>query len=97
MSYALLSEAMRVARKPHRCIWCGEFILAGERYRDERSAYDGSMQKHRWHPECDEAGSQYFSEVDSEFSPHENERPPTAAALEFASWDCALLAQGRLL
>ncbi len=96
MSFQLLSEHTRVARTQHRCIWCGESIVPGERYRDERSVYDGSMQKHRWHLECDEAGAVHFSEGDSEFSPHENDRPPSAGALEYASWDCADLFQRRL-
>lgn len=32
MSYTLLSERTRVARKPHRCIWCWQAIKVGESY-----------------------------------------------------------------
>ena len=52
MSYTLLSEVERTARKAHRCIWCWQRIDAGERYVDERSVNDGDMQHHHWHPEC---------------------------------------------
>lgn len=52
MSYTLLSEVERTARKRHRCIWCWQHIEPGERHIDERSVYDGEFQAHRWHPEC---------------------------------------------
>jgi hypothetical protein len=52
MSYTLLSEIERTARKRHRCIWCWQAIEPGQRYADERSVNDGEMQHHRWHPEC---------------------------------------------
>lgn len=55
MSYTLLSERTRVARKPHRCIWCWEAIPAGESYVDERSVHDGEFQQHHFHPECRDA------------------------------------------
>lgn len=46
MSYTLLSRNTRTAQKQHRCIWCGEDILPGESYVDERSVFDGDFQKH---------------------------------------------------
>lgn len=96
MTYHLLSDRTRTAKKRHICIWCGEAIEPGTRYREERSVYEGNMQLHRWHLECDEAGAQHFREVDSEFFPHENERPPTPGELEYRSWDMAALPQYRL-
>jgi hypothetical protein len=78
MTYTLLAEATRTARKRHRCIWCGQHIEPGETYRDERSVYDGELQHHRWHPECDEQFSvelAYEGGGDLEFSPYDNERP----------------------
>ena len=78
MSYTLLSEATRIARKQHRCIWCGEAIAPGEKYRDERSVYDGELQRHRWHPECDEQFGvelAYEGGGSMEFSAYDNERP----------------------
>jgi hypothetical protein len=79
--YTLLAESFQVARKRHRCIWCGESILPGETYRRERSVYDGEMQNFAWHPECSEAAcAEWMEGADAEFCPHENERPALAAA-----------------
>ena len=77
MSYTLLSEATRTARKQHRCIWCGQDIAAAEQYVDERSVYDGDIQHHRWHPECLDAMRDEAREWGGsfEFSPHDNDRP----------------------
>lgn len=78
MSYTLFSLIDRRAAKNHRCIWCGEEIERGERYRDERSVYDGNIQRHRWHPECQVDSENYFRESgEEEFDPYENERPLT--------------------
>lgn len=82
------------AAKRHRCIWCGEHIEQGERHCRQSGVFYGEFQTNRWHLECWDAAE--FS-VDDEFMPHENERPLSAAAMEFASWDCVLLLQGRLL
>jgi hypothetical protein len=77
VSYNLISSEVRKARKPHRCIWCGQPIVAGEKYRHERSTFNGDFQVQDWHPECDDA----FAEVvryeggEAEFSPYENDRP----------------------
>lgn len=74
--YRLLSCVTRTARKPHRCIWCGEAIETGAKYIDERSVYDGRMQRHRWHPECLPACHAALREAGDEgFTAHENERP----------------------
>lgn len=76
MSYTLLSETTPKARKEHRCIWCGEPILVGERYRCERSVYDGQMQYHKWHLECNAAANEHFRHcIDDTFGPGEAERP----------------------
>lgn len=76
MSYTLLSETTRTARKKHRCIWCGEAIEAGEAYVDERSIFDGGFQHHRWHPEClDDAREGWRAGDDEEFMAYSHERP----------------------
>lgn len=93
MSYTLISERSHKALKRYLCIWCGELILPGQQYVREFSTYQGDVQKHKWHPECRDASAEYFREVDDEFSPHDMERPPSPGALEFESWDCALLKQ----
>ena len=78
MSYELIRESWPVARKPYKCIWCGERIPVGEQHRHEISKYDG-LQDHRWHRECHEDAAEYFRGGEEEFSPYDNERPPSAA------------------
>lgn len=78
MSYSLISSEVRKARKPHRCIWCGQAIVAGESYRHERSTYDGQFQVQDWHPECDGAFAEEIRHQgggELEFEPYDNERP----------------------
>ncbi len=71
MSYTLLSEHDRIARKTHRCIWCPELIAFGDKYRDERSVFDGEMQNHHWHPECWQAAIKFFTaSCEEEFQAH---------------------------
>ena len=74
MSYTLLSETRPVARKDHRCIWCGQKITKGEQYINEHSVFDGEMQNHHWHDECLE-DAQLNNDYDWEFMPYSNERP----------------------
>lgn len=76
MSHTLFNLTDRKAKKTHACIWCGHDILAGESYKDERSVYDGNIQRHRWHHECHEDSVKYFRESgEEEFDPYQNERP----------------------
>jgi hypothetical protein len=44
-----------LARKAHRCIWCGRAVLAVERYRYALLIRDGRPEDQRWHGECDQA------------------------------------------
>ncbi len=75
MSYHLFSTMTRTAKKQHRCIWCWQAIPPGTLYTDERSVYDGRMQRHRWHPECITASYEYLRTCgDNEFTPGENPR-----------------------
>ncbi len=75
MSYTLLKETYPIARKQHRCVWCGERIEIGEKYTHEKSVYDGNMQDHKWHMECDKAAGEYFKSGEEEFDAGVNERP----------------------
>jgi len=84
------------AAKQHRCIWCGQLICKGDLYARQSGVWEGDYQTNLYHPECFDNG-QLTSDFDDGFMPHENERPPTAAELEYRSWNCAALAQGRLL
>lgn len=96
MSYAMISQTTPFAKKAHVCIWCGEKIAIGQRYVRERSVYEREPQNHKWHLECRDAAVEYFQSGESEFCPHDNERPASAASLEYESWNCAALSQSML-
>lgn len=74
MSYSLIKETWPVARKQHRCIWCGEAIEVGLKHRHEISRYD-ELQDFRWHLECSEDAQQCFCGGDGEFTAYSAERP----------------------
>lgn len=79
--YRLFTLDERTARKAHRCIWCGEAIPVGAKYLDERSVYEGCVQRHRWHPECLPACSSALREAGDEgFDAYQNERPQPVEA-----------------
>jgi hypothetical protein len=52
MSWEFLGDTRHVARKPHRCIWCGEPIEAGTEYIRQCGKYDGDFQANEYHPGC---------------------------------------------
>jgi len=58
MSCQIIAEETRTARKGHRCAWCGQAILAGERYKHVRFVFEGEPGSNDWHPECDSAADQ---------------------------------------
>ena len=72
--YTLIRETWPKARKPHRCIWCGQIIPIGEQHCHEVSRYD-DFQDYRWHRECRDEATTLFARGDIEFIPYENERP----------------------
>lgn len=81
MSFRLISATVRVARKPHRCIWCGEGINTGQTYTYERSVFRGEMQYHHFHAECMESMHDEAHEEggELEFTPYDQERPRSEA------------------
>ena len=82
MSYTSLSDTTPVARKQHRCIWCGQAIPKGEKYRYTTGVYDGDMQANHWHFECSDAQQTDARETgEYEFSPYDNERPATLSTI----------------
>lgn len=71
MSFHRISFTEPKARKQHLCIWCPEKIAVGEKHIHEVSKYYEDFQDLRWHPECHEAASKYFSESgEDEIYPH---------------------------
>lgn len=56
----ILREATPIARKEHRCDFCGDIISVGEKYNRQTNIYDGSIYDWVSHCEC----SQLASELD---------------------------------
>jgi hypothetical protein len=50
-----IKDEMVKARKPHRCIWCGETIEKGEVHQSRAYRFDGEFMHDRLHVECKEA------------------------------------------
>ena len=88
MSYVLMSESRPKAKVKHLCIWCGQHIVVGERYRHEKSIYDGHFQNHKWHLECEKACDEENCGVgEYEIFPYDNERPSERLGWENAAGD----------
>jgi hypothetical protein len=63
----------RKARTEHRCTWCGQKILQGEKYLRWASYDGGYCDTNKMHPECHEAACDGLS--DFEYVLYEGERP----------------------
>lgn len=77
MSYTLLSQSNQIARKTHKCTWCGETIKKGDDYHSERSIYQGCWQYHKFHLECNVSAVDYGKEwggSEFEFDEYEMKR-----------------------
>ncbi len=75
MSWQFLSEKTHTARTQKKCIWCGQFILAGEKYTRITGLSDGEFQTNPFHPECRVACSEDLRENHEDyFEPYEYER-----------------------
>lgn len=63
----ILSDQQGVmARKKHRCCFCGEPIFAGEKYNRRSGVADGDMWTMHMHPECDAYATKHLSHEDYE-------------------------------
>jgi hypothetical protein len=72
----ILTDENRIARKPHRCEWCGERIEPGQQYRYYSGVFYGNFQSTHMHNECYDACQEDASEygMDYEFEPYRNGR-----------------------
>ena len=61
-----------VARKDHRCEYCGEMILKDEKHMKFSGVYEGEFQNWRMHTECYDG---WQNSNDEYFEPFSNERP----------------------
>ena len=66
------------AKKPHRCMSCGEGIAVGETYVRWRCYDGGDASTNKMHPEClamHQADAARFSESEWEYEVYGHERP----------------------
>lgn len=66
------------ARKPHRCMSCGEGIAVGETYVRWRCYDGGDASTNKMHPEClamHQDDARRFGDNEWEYSPYSHERP----------------------
>jgi len=81
MCLELIREGDPVAKKEHRCIWCGETILKGEKHHQQVGRFDGELQDGRYHNECWVDAGRSFREGDCEFTLWAAPRPPKREAV----------------
>ena len=70
MSSTTLAQTTPTARKPHRCDWCGEMILKGEKYSRWTGVYEGDFVSSVMHVECQDAYFKAWSEDDEGYEYH---------------------------
>ena len=56
------------AAKVHKCSWCGEDIVIGEKHHYVVGLFEGEIQNQRLHNECETAKENYYFD-----DPHDNE------------------------
>ena len=88
MCFEMSTETSPMARREHRCIWCGEPIRVGEKYSRQKGKFDGEWQDNPWHDECLEF-SRDTNPGCFDFTPYDGERPIiTFACLNSAHAEC---------
>jgi len=73
-----LSLTEPIARKVHRCSWCGEIIPVKTRYSRWVGIFEGDFQSNKMHLECHKAQQKYTESWDDGlYTPHEHKRGST--------------------
>jgi hypothetical protein len=78
MSWTCLSESTPVARKDHKCSWCGQPIPKATRYVYSSGVWEDRIVVNKMHPGCAEAAAEDYRMYGEGFTPYDNERPPPA-------------------
>lgn len=61
MCYESIGTSQPTARKAHRCFWCGESILKGEKHSKVAGKFEGEFQSIRLHNECSAASNVFHA------------------------------------
>lgn len=59
-----INRALRSARKPHTCDWCGERIEKKSKYWAWFGIVEGDASYTKTHPECEGPSKEYAAEMD---------------------------------
>ena len=70
----ILKTGYHVARKEHKCEWCGQSILPGEKYYYFTGSYQGDFQHTKLHMECKDPLERDCDGPDDFFEPWGNPR-----------------------
>lgn len=60
----VLRQEKPVARKEHRCLFCGAVIKKGEKYQHNVYVTDGEIDDQRMHLCCEDAVAEFFDPYD---------------------------------
>ena len=64
MSVSVLKQETPIARKEHRCMFCGGGIKKGEKYSHEVFITDGDIDDQKMHLCCNKAVKEFFDPYD---------------------------------
>lgn len=64
----ILKQEKPVARKEHRCCFCGAYINKGEKYSHDVYISDGEIDDQKKHLDCEEALIEFFDPYDEYWS-----------------------------
>jgi hypothetical protein len=81
---AIGDDETHTARKEHRCTWCGQTILIGEKYLKRRGVCDGDCSTVKHHMECEEAAAADWAEWGECYDMFSQERPARFKVTELA-------------
>ncbi len=75
--FDVLTDKDVVARKAHKCIWCGEQIDRSTTYRRQTGKFDGDFQSNAWHLDCIDVSDEILECEADTFEPYTYQRGST--------------------